>query len=194
MCTTKSPIGSSFEISGRNDVLIGIDDVSQAANVVLSTKVTHQYTVPTKGTVFRSHASPFVGRFRAIQVIGSFIGRLSALTLRAVTIPWLESSVPSCMMSPEMKILLFGDQATDYHNNLRKKLHQKNSPVLSSFFDKTKAALREEVSLQSRLVRDTIPSFSNLLDLVDWSDEAKVANPAVESAICTTCQIACLIR
>ncbi|KAI4121902.1 MAG: hypothetical protein LQ338_006102 [Usnochroma carphineum] len=96
-------------------------------------------------------------------------------------------------MSPEMKILLFGDQATDYHNNLRKKLHQKNSPVLSSFFDKTKAALREEVSLQSRLVRDTIPSFSNLLDLVDWSDEAKVANPAVESAICTTCQIACLI-
>ncbi|KAL8720159.1 MAG: hypothetical protein Q9225_002947 [Loekoesia sp. 1 TL-2023] len=97
-------------------------------------------------------------------------------------------------MSPGMKILLFSDQATDYHDNLRKKLHQKNSPILSSFLEKTNAALREEVALQPRLVRDTIPSFSNLLDLVDWFDETKVPNPAVESAICTTCQIACLIN
>ncbi|KAL8729534.1 MAG: hypothetical protein Q9181_004967 [Wetmoreana brouardii] len=96
-------------------------------------------------------------------------------------------------MSSDMKILLFGDQAVDYHNNLRKKLHQKNSPILSSFFEKTNAALREEVALQSGLVQDTIPSFSNLLDLVDWLDEAKAINPAIESAVCTTCQIACLI-
>ncbi|KAL8840310.1 MAG: hypothetical protein Q9170_001394 [Blastenia crenularia] len=96
-------------------------------------------------------------------------------------------------MSSGIKILLFGDQATDYHDNLRKKLHRKGSPILSSLLEKTNAALREEVSLQSRLVRDTIPSFSNLLDLVDWFDESNVANPAVESAVCTTCQIACFI-
>ncbi|KAL9606585.1 MAG: hypothetical protein Q9179_000239 [Wetmoreana sp. 5 TL-2023] len=96
-------------------------------------------------------------------------------------------------MSSDMKILLFGDQSIDYHNNLREKLHQKNNSILSSFFEKTNAALREEVALQSGLVRDTIPSFSTLFDLVDWFDEAKVTNPAVESAVCTTCQIACLI-
>ncbi|KAL8767433.1 MAG: hypothetical protein Q9194_005985 [Teloschistes cf. exilis] len=97
------------------------------------------------------------------------------------------------MMSPNMNILLFGDQAIDYHNNLRLKLREKNSPVLSSFLDQANAALCEEVARQPRLVRDTIPSFSTLLDLVDWFDEVKTSNPAVESAICTTCQIACLI-
>lgn len=93
-----------------------------------------------------------------------------------------------------MNILLFGDQAIDYHNNLRLKLREKNNPVLSSFLDQANAALCEEVARQPRLVRDTIPSFSTLLDLVDWFDEVKTSNPAVESAICTTCQIACLIR
>lgn len=98
------------------------------------------------------------------------------------------------MMRPEMKILLFGDQTTDYHNNLRIKLRETNNPVLSSFLDQANAALCEEVARQPRLVRDTIPPFSTLLDLVDWFDEAKTSNPAVESATCTTCQIACLIR
>ncbi|KAL8757001.1 MAG: hypothetical protein Q9199_002543 [Rusavskia elegans] len=97
------------------------------------------------------------------------------------------------MMPPNMNILLFGDQATDYHNNLRNKLREKNNPTLSSFLDQANAALCEEVARQPRLVRDTIPSFSTLLDLVDWFDTAKASNPAVESAICTICQIACLI-
>ncbi|KAL8700830.1 MAG: hypothetical protein Q9224_000778 [Gallowayella concinna] len=97
------------------------------------------------------------------------------------------------MMSPDMSIVLFGDQATDYHNNLRNKLREKNNPILSSFLDQANAALCEEVARQPRLVRDTIPSFSTLLDLVDWFDEVKTSNPAVESAICTTCQVACLI-
>ncbi|KAL8801213.1 MAG: hypothetical protein Q9182_004607 [Xanthomendoza sp. 2 TL-2023] len=92
-----------------------------------------------------------------------------------------------------MSILLFGDQATDYHNNLRVKLREKNNPLLSSFLDQANVALCEEVARQPRLVRDTIPSFSTLLDLVDWFDEVKTSNPAVESAICTICQIACLI-
>ncbi|KAL8929531.1 MAG: hypothetical protein Q9208_001200 [Pyrenodesmia sp. 3 TL-2023] len=96
-------------------------------------------------------------------------------------------------MPPDMKIILFGDQTTDYHNNLRIKLRERNNPVLSSFLDQANAALCEEVARQPRLVRDTIPSFSTLLDLVDWFDEDKKSNPAVESAICTTCQIACLI-
>ncbi|KAL9596553.1 MAG: hypothetical protein Q9219_005731 [cf. Caloplaca sp. 3 TL-2023] len=93
-----------------------------------------------------------------------------------------------------MKILLFGDQATEYHHNLRSKLYQKDNPVLSSFLEKTNAALREEVALQPRLVRDTIPSFSTLLDLVDWYDETKVTNTAIESAMCTTLLAVTLVR
>ena len=98
------------------------------------------------------------------------------------------------MMPPDMNILLFGDQATDYHNNLRNKLRERNNPILTSFLDQANAALCEEVARQPRLIRDTIPSFSTLLELVDWFDSAKTSNPAVESATCTICQIACLIR
>ncbi|KAI4231872.1 MAG: hypothetical protein LQ349_005331 [Xanthoria aureola] len=96
-------------------------------------------------------------------------------------------------MPPDMNILLFGDQATDYHNNLRNKLRERNNPILTSFLDQANAALCEEVARQPRLIRDTIPSFSTLLELVDWFDSAKTSNPAVESATCTICQIACLI-
>ena len=93
-----------------------------------------------------------------------------------------------------MNIILFGDQATNYHSNLRGKIHQKDTPALTSFLEKANAALREEIAQQSGLIRKTIPDFSTLLDLVEWLDESNVSNPAIESAICTTCQIACLIR
>ena len=97
-------------------------------------------------------------------------------------------------MSPKMNILLFGNQGGDYHSNLRNKLHQKNNPVLTSFLERTNAALREEISQQPRLVRETMPQFSTLSDLVEWLNDPQVSNPAIESAICCVCQIACLIR
>ena len=97
-------------------------------------------------------------------------------------------------MSPNMNIFLFGDQATDYHNNLRGKLHQKHMPILTSFLEKANAALKDEVAHQSILTRKTIPDFSTLHDIVEWLDGSNVSNPAVESAICTISQIACFIR
>ena len=97
-------------------------------------------------------------------------------------------------MSLKMNIFLFGDQTADYNSNLVGKLRQKDIPVLTSFLEKANVALREEISQQPGLVRKTIPSFSTLLDLVQWFSESGVSSPAIESAICTTCQIACLIR
>ena len=93
-----------------------------------------------------------------------------------------------------MNIFLFGDQTANYNSNLVGKLRQKDIPVLTSFLEKVNVALREEISQQPGLVRKTIPSFSTLLDLVQWFNESDVSSPAIESAICTTCQIACLIR
>ena len=97
-------------------------------------------------------------------------------------------------MSPKMDILIFGDQATDYHNNLRTKLNQKDLPTLTSFIESATAALKEEVSHQSVLIRKALPDFSTLLDIVDWLDGLDISNPAIESAICTLSQMACLIR
>lgn len=97
-------------------------------------------------------------------------------------------------MSPKMKIFLFSDQTTNYHNNLLEKLRQNNNPVLTSFLERVTAGLRVEIAQQTGLVRKAIPDFVNLVDLVEWSAESNVSNPIIESVICTTCQIACLIR
>ena len=97
-------------------------------------------------------------------------------------------------MSPKMNIFLFGDQTADYNSNLLGKLRQNDIPILTSFLEKANVTLREEISRQPGLVQKTIPSFSTLLDLVQWFSESGVSSPAIESAICTTCQIACLIR
>ena len=97
-------------------------------------------------------------------------------------------------MLPKMDIFLFGDQTANYTSNLVEKLRQKDIPLLTSFLEKVNVALREEISQQPGLVRKTIPSFSTLLDLVQWFNESDVSSPAIESAICTTCQVACLIR
>ena len=97
-------------------------------------------------------------------------------------------------MSHNMDILLFGDQAVDYHNNLRRKLHQKHMPALTSFLEGATAALKDEVAHQSALTRRSIADFSTLLDIVDWLDRSSVSHPAIESAVCTISQIACFIR
>ena len=97
-------------------------------------------------------------------------------------------------MSPKMNIFLFGDQTTNYHNNLLEKLRQKDNPVLTSFLERVTAALRVEIAQQTGLVRRAIPDFVNLIDLVESFAESNVSNPIIESVICTTCQIACLIR
>ena len=97
-------------------------------------------------------------------------------------------------MSTRMEIFIFGNQATDYHTNLRTKLRQKSNPLLTSFLERANAALREEIAQQPRLIRDTIPEFSTLIDLVEWFEESDVSNPAMESAICCICQISCFIR
>ena len=97
-------------------------------------------------------------------------------------------------MSPKMDILIFGDQSTDYHNNLRAKLHQKDLPTLAAFLESATVALKDEVSHQSVLTKKELPDFSTLLDIVDWLDGANISSPAIESAICTLSQVACLIR
>ena len=103
-------------------------------------------------------------------------------------------SFDSFNMASQMNIFLFGDQASDYHDNLRSKIHQKSHPLLTSFLERTTIALRQEVAQQPHLIRNTIPSFTSLLELVDWFDDVEVSNPAMESALCCITQVACLLR
>ena len=97
-------------------------------------------------------------------------------------------------MPLKMNVLLFGDQGTDYHEKLRQKLQQKNNPLLTTFLERANVAMQEEVAWQPYLMQETMPQFSSLLELVDWFGDSSKSNPAIESALCCMCQIACFIR
>lgn len=93
-----------------------------------------------------------------------------------------------------LHILLFGDQTGDYGKIFRQLLHIKENTVLTSFFEKAYSALRDEVSQQPRVVRDQIPGFSSIADLVTRYAESTAprSNP-LESALTCISQIACFI-
>lgn len=93
-----------------------------------------------------------------------------------------------------MNVLLFGDQTSDCHSNLRKVLHQKGNVILTSFLEKVSVALRDEVSQQPRLVQARIPDFTSVTDLVERYHEMGSPNPILESSLMCICQLANFIR
>ena len=93
-----------------------------------------------------------------------------------------------------LHILIFGDQTGDYGKIFSQLMHIKENTVLTSFFEKAYSALRDEVSQQPRVVRDQIPGFSSIADLLARYSESTAArsNP-LESALTCISQIACFI-
>ena len=93
-----------------------------------------------------------------------------------------------------MNVLLFGDQTSDCHPLLRKLLHKKGNPVLSSFLERANVALRDEITRLSSLLQEKMPQFTNIADLIERYQDHKSSSPAVESAVMCICQIASFIR
>lgn len=100
----------------------------------------------------------------------------------------------SSRMAPRMDVLLFGDQTSDCRFALRWALQQKKNVILTSFFERVGAALRHEVSRQPRLVRNRIPEFTSIKDLLERYDELQSANPILDSTLMCICQLASFIR
>lgn len=97
-------------------------------------------------------------------------------------------------MEDSVHILLFGDQTGDYRSIFRQVLHVKDNTFLTSFFEKAYSALRDEVAQQPRAVRDQIPGFTSITDLVArYSDSTEAKSSPLESALTCVSQIACFI-
>lgn len=90
-----------------------------------------------------------------------------------------------------MPVVLFDDQIADLRGNLRR-LHQSRTGtvLVQSFLENASAALRDEVGKQSKSVRNKIPSFTNIFDLVERYVGSKMSNPAIEGALLCVCHLA----
>lgn len=99
------------------------------------------------------------------------------------------------MSSVKCCVVLFGDQITDLPAAFRRINHRKDkNALLGSFLDKVKAALREEVGRQPRAIRDDVPTFTSVFDLVERFHANGVSNPAVTAALLCVAQLATFIE
>lgn len=95
-------------------------------------------------------------------------------------------------MESSLDILLFGDQTGDYVAIFRSLLQNDDDVYLNAFLDKIYIILREEVSLQPLSIREQIPGFSSIPDLVARYAEPDVSKSnALESALTCISQLAC---
>ena len=97
-------------------------------------------------------------------------------------------------MNGTTSILLFGDQAGDYRTTLDRVLRIRDNPLLTAFFDRSYAALRQEVAKKPRSVRNNTTGFTSIADLVArYADSALPKSDALESALTYISQIACFL-
>ncbi|KAI0441953.1 polyketide synthase for naphthopyrone YWA1 [Xylaria telfairii] len=97
-------------------------------------------------------------------------------------------------MGEEGRICLFGDLTNDFVPGLRQLLRVRDSPLLYSFFEKTHLALRQEITQQSRNVRESVPRFSNASDLFAAYLAGRTSDPVLTVTLSTLYQLGSFIR
>lgn len=91
----------------------------------------------------------------------------------------------------KMPVVFFGDQIADLNESLRRVHQSKDGTVLvQSFLESSASALREEVGALPRVLRDRIPSFTSIFDLVERHVRSGAPNPALENALLCVCHLA----
>ena len=87
-------------------------------------------------------------------------------------------------MATPLSVYLFGDQITQFRDDLGALLLVRSNPILNSFLDQAALELRREIQSLSRSQRDRFPSFCNFLDLLAI-DSSKPLHPALQLALST---------
>lgn len=91
----------------------------------------------------------------------------------------------------KMSAIFFGDQIADLNDNLRRVHQSKDGTVLvQSFLESSTKALREEIGALPRVLRDRLPSFTSIFDLVERHVRSGVPNLALENALLCVCHLA----
>ena len=95
-------------------------------------------------------------------------------------------------MAPTHNIYLFGDQTFNTEQSLRTLLCS-NHVLLIDFFEQASQTLRREIGRLPSHVRDHLPRFSSIADIITRSRDGQ-ASPALAQALCVIHAFACFIE
>ncbi|OCK75289.1 ketoacyl-synt-domain-containing protein [Lepidopterella palustris CBS 459.81] len=87
-------------------------------------------------------------------------------------------------MAGHLKLYLFGDQTYDLQPHLKDLLRNRHNPVLEDFLVKAYDAVRTELYKLPQQVRDDLPRFTCLDDLVLWNQSGKRCIPLDMAVTC----------
>jgi hypothetical protein len=91
------------------------------------------------------------------------------------------------------KLYLFGDQTHDIQPYLKDLLRHRDNPVLEDFLVKAYDAVRAEIYKLPHQVREDVPRFTCLEDLLLWNQKGKRCIP-LDMAVTCMYQLGVFIR
>lgn len=91
------------------------------------------------------------------------------------------------------KLVVFGDLAASFEEDLRNLLYQRDDEALQSFLARVAFSLRQELSLQPIAVQDLFPHFTTIIDVVSKLGETD-GTPVLRFFLLTVCQISQFIQ
>ena len=96
-------------------------------------------------------------------------------------------------MADQLKLYLFGDQTFDIQLHLKDLLRHRQNPVFEDFLVKTYDAIRTEIYQLPREIRDDLPRFTSVNDLLLRKPGGKRC-VALDMAVTCVYQIGVFIR
>ena len=97
------------------------------------------------------------------------------------------------MAKQQHKLYLFGDQTYDVRQHQKDLLRYRTNPIIEEFLVKTYDAIRIELFTLPPQVRDGLPRFTCLDDLVLWKQDGKRCVP-LDMAVTCMYQLGVFIR
>lgn len=76
-------------------------------------------------------------------------------------------------MADSLNLYLFGDQTFDIQPRLKELLRRRENPILDSFLERTYDVIRVELYRLPQDVKEGLPRFTSIEDLVLWSKSGK---------------------
>lgn len=100
---------------------------------------------------------------------------------------------PRTEIMASCQVLLFGDLAIRFEDELRQLVHIRGNASLRSFFDQVSYALRQEFGNLPSNQQDLFPRFTTLVDLVSNLVETE-GNPVLRFTLLPVCEIGQFIK
>ncbi|KAL9619045.1 MAG: hypothetical protein Q9160_006300 [Pyrenula sp. 1 TL-2023] len=96
-------------------------------------------------------------------------------------------------MTGAFEVLLFGDETGDFREPLQKLLERQRGVAFLYFIQKTNEALRDEVRRQPHHVKQQIPPFTDVFELLKQYQDSTLRNQILETTFACICQLGSII-